>query len=438
VEADKEEAHVAAAAAAASCRGRLACHQIRALPATGAGGADAGAPAAADDLAWPSSRAARHQRRRRRASVILDSSPAAASSAPTSSSSASAAVVAAASPAGRGRRLQYGTLPPATNASSSTPYRWRSDPTLLDVTYVADTAFQPSCDLLNVTFEAFADVTGVTGYAACVGTAPLTCDLVPAYLLTDGVRAASATAQMATVRPPAGTKTFPRGVSLFVTIQASSGAGAVSSSSTNGVICEDRAPSAAAAVVLDTGRHFMEPLVALGAGSAGNGGSASPVDVDCDSAEGGVGAAWSGFEFFVGLDHYEWAVGSGGGSGESRALDDILAWTNVGVATRIYNASISVPPGTAVFASVRAVDAAGRFATATSDGVLMLPAPPVGGSNNAIQVAAPAAGNSTAAGPAAAAPAARGSFVCYGSPALFKSNATVAPEGVAVLMKRGQ
>jgi hypothetical protein len=333
--------------------------------------------------------------------------------------------------------LQYGTLPSSSPSNSSSAaasssgvrYRWRNDPTLLDITYVADTAFQPTCDLLNVTFEAFADVTGVTGYAACVGTAPLVCDLTPAALLTDGVRAGAATAQMATLRPPAGSKSFPRGVQLFVTIQASSGAGAVSASSTNGVICEDRAPLSASAVVLDTGRHFLEPFVSLGAGSAGNGGSASPVEIDCDAADGGVGAAWSGFEFFLGLDHYEWAVGTGGPGAGGLLLNNILPWTPVGVATRIYNASVVAPPGTAVYSSVRAVDAAGRVsAAATSDGVLLLQPPSRGANANATDADVPT-GNGTAAAPDQPW-GGRGSFVCFGSPAFFGSSADLlAPVG---------
>jgi hypothetical protein len=306
----------------------------------------------------------------------------------------------------------------STNSSSaadafSTPapltYNWRLDTTLTSIALVVDAGFSTSCDRLDVTFEAFYDVSGLAGYAACAGSAPLRCDLVPAALVD--ARAGVPTAQSVTL---AGLS-LPRGAPVFATVFALSGAGAVASSSSDGLVCDDRGPSAAAAVVLDTGAHFFAPPSVLGAGRAANGG-VSAVDINCDLAGAGVGAAWRGFEAFVGLARYDWAVGTAPGA------DDMLHWTSVGVATSIFNASVLVPAGNVAYVSVRAIDVAGRAAVATSNGVLMLPplsAP--GGNSSALAAGAVSRANITAAvaaanGTAAAAVLARSTFACVSGP----------------------
>ena len=93
----------------------------------------------------------------------------------------------------------------------------------------------------------------------------------------------------------------------------------------------------------------------------------------------------------------------------------------------MYNSSVVVPAGTALFVSVRAFDVAGRYAEARSDGVLMLQPPPLRSTttSTAINATVTAAGNGTST--ATQPQGSRGSFVCYGSPTLFKSNATLTP-----------
>jgi hypothetical protein len=279
-------------------------------------------------------------------------------------------------------------------------------PTLTDITYFSDVQFQSSCSVVNVTFEAFADPSGVQAYSVCIGSSPLFCDVLPprAIVATLGLTAQTVTLDGLPLSP---------GVQVFVTVAGMSGTGVVTASSTNGVLCENRPPSASAVVVLDTGRQYIAPSSIAGAGRAANGGI-SPQDVDCDVEGAGVGAAWRGFQFFVGLDHYEWALGSAPG------LADLLPWTSVGVSTSVFNASMALPAGAVYFAAVRAVDSAGMATVAVSDGVLVLPAPP------AAMALGVAASNATALdslnsnGTAALlASLPRGSFVCLGSPTLL-------------------
>lgn len=342
-------------------------------------------------------------------SLVVDAEPA-----PSGSSAAGDEAAVASAPALR--RLQYGvpaTAPNASSAAASPPlYNWRDDPTLTDITHVTDLEFQPSCAALNVTFEAFADPTGVDAFAACVGSSPLSCDVLPARVIT---AAAGLTAQTVTLD---GLALSP-GVLHFVSVAAVSGTGVVAASSTDGVVCENRPPSAAGVAILDTGRHYILPHSIPGAGRAANGGL-SPQDVDCDVEGAGVGAAWRGFAFFVGLDHYEWALGSRPG------LTDLLPWTSVGVSTSVYNASLFVPAGMAYFATVRAVDAAGQATAVTSDGVLVLP-----------PLAEAAAGSETATfrntTAASLPPAPRGTFVCLGSPSLLGGRGGALPIGLDTL-----
>ena len=216
---------------------------------------------------------------------------------------------------------------------------------------------------------------------------------------------------------------LPRGTPVFATVLALSAAGAVSSASSNGLVCDDRAPSAAAAVVLDTGAFFTAPPSIAGAGRAASGG-VSAVDLDCDFAGAGVGAAWSGFEVFVGLSHYEWAVGSAPGAA------DLLDWTSVGVSTSIFDASVAAPAGAAVFASVRAVDVAGGTATASSNGVLLLRQPAAAAAARALASNSSSAANATNATAATAFSA--GTFVCVSGP--FAAGG-VRPTGGAVILQ---
>jgi hypothetical protein len=296
------------------------------------------------------------------------------------------------SSSGRRRNLQYGEYPSAAvsavtssatdtatdtasvtaSAASSlaSAYDWRIDSTLVDITFVPDRAFQTTCDSLNITFEAFDGViTGVTRLYACAGSAPGWCDLADPVILSDqtggGADAASSSLATATTVSLANLA-LPRGVVVYGTVFAVSGAGTVATVSTDGIACEDRPPSSANAAVLDVGRYYSAPPSFPGSGRAGRG-VVRAYDVDCDASGSGVGAAWSGFAFYYPPSRFEWAAGTTPGG------DDIVPWTTVGLTTSAYDETAAAEPGTVIYASVRAYDAAGRFAEAQSDGVLLLP-----------------------------------------------------------------
>jgi len=263
----------------------------------------------------------------------------------------------------RRRMLQYGTVPETktTSDNKNSTYNWRYDTTLVDIMFVKDLRFQPICDKVNITFEAFTDPSGIQAYAGCLGTAPFICDLVPIAILPD-VSTEVFTAQFITL---VGSN-LPRGKLIYGTIQAVSTAGQVASVSTNGVMCDDRAPLASYATVYDTGKRLWSPNIIPGASGQSAKGGNVPVDIDCDVEGSGIGAAWRDFRFFVSLDHYEWAIGT------EPLGTNILDWNSVGVSTSAYNASIRVPAGVVAYVSVRAIDRAGQMSVASSDGVLIL------------------------------------------------------------------
>jgi hypothetical protein len=456
-------------------------HHVRTHLATlaGAGDSDAGAgagaapgaasgAAAAADLGKGKGAGAQPQSppstvsRRILAPAGFAEGPAAVSS-PSSFSSRYPSTSAAASAQRLARALGYGTYALGAAASASAAadgaansssgagvanaYNWRLDSSLTDIGFVGDAAFQTDCGSVTITFEAFGGVTsGVAKLAACVGSAPFWCDVAPPR----SVGSASGGGAVAGANGAATTVVLtrlalPPGVVSYSSVFAVSGSGVTSAVSTNGVICDDRAPSAAEARVLDTGRYRSAPPSLPGSGRAAKG-ALPPHDIDCDLAGAGVGAAWSGFESFVSLDHYEWAIGSAPG------LTDLQAWTNVGVTTSAFNASVAPPAGSAAFVSVRAVDVIGRAsAPARSDGVLLLLPPSPG--DAAASAALPGAdgpavnaattgslanmtaadfnaassalqANVTAASAASAAAALQ--FVCHGSPARLLSGLSAA------------
>lgn len=268
-----------------------------------------------------------------------------------------------------GRRLQDSgssddaLLDNATALAAVYAYDWRTDNTLLDLTYATDVDYQADLTSLNISYEAFGDASsGIAGLAVCAGSQPFGCDVSPVRAMSDR-DGNQPTANMVTLT---GLNIRP-GSRVYGTVFAVSGAGQVSMVSTDGVLCENRPPNADSAVVLDTGRYHALPPSISGAGMAGSQGTPA-LDIDCDSeGAGGVGAAWSGFDVYLGIDHYEWAVGS------SRGATDILPWTSVGIATNVYNSSLALPAGVVYYATVRLVDRAGNTAVASSDGVRVLP-----------------------------------------------------------------
>jgi len=264
------------------------------------------------------------------------------------------------------RLLQYGSMD-ADLIGAGASYNWRLDSSLMDITFVSDKAFQTTCDTMSITFEAFSGaITGVTEMLACIGSAPGWCDLSAPQPIKDVDPAALSSGLTGTATTVVlGGLTLTPGAVAYGTVFALSGAGQVATVSTNGVLCEDRPPSADNAVVFDTGRYHAASPTIPGSGRSGKGGFLA-YDVDCDVAGVGLGASWSGFEFFLPPARFEWAVGT------SPGMDDVQAWTSVGVVTSAYNETANVEAGTTVYTSVRAVDIAGRSAMAVSDGLLLL------------------------------------------------------------------
>lgn len=254
----------------------------------------------------------------------------------------------------KARRLQYGTW------SGSGTYDWRTDASLQDITYVADLDFQTSTTTLSVTYEAFGSLaSGVAGLSYCAGTQPYACDIYPATLL-DGVSGDVPTAYSITI---SGLNLAVPSVA-YVTVSAASGSGLFATVTTDGIRIDNRPPSSSLAQVFDTGRYAAEPSSVRGSGAALD--AVGPaLDINCDASLAGVGAAWSGFNAPLGLLRYNWCVGSSPGQ------CDILPWTDVGVATSVYNATLLIPEGAVVFSSAQIVDRAGQTAMATSDGVRM-------------------------------------------------------------------
>jgi hypothetical protein len=248
-----------------------------------------------------------------------------------------------------------GVVPGTSVAVTAGPSVWRTDATFVSLTGVPDADFSPAVNWFSLSWEPFLDTgSGIAALGYCLGSRPYTCDLRP----------------MARVRPRLAVDSInvtelalPAGAMVYATVAAVNGMGMVSLATSNGMRPDDRAPGPG--LVYDVGAYFAAPLARTGAASAA---ATIAVDIDCDVAGGGLGAAWEGFDSAAGIARYEWAVGTAPGA------DDILAWADVGLASSGYDAAGSAPVGEIVFASVRAVAKNGRSTVASSDGMRVISA----------------------------------------------------------------
>ncbi len=209
-------------------------------------------------------------------------------------------------------------------------------------------------------WEPFSDVaSSIAALAYCWGTRPFTCDVVswtPVALTPQGQQGRylvdSATAEGLNITA---------GTTVFGTVAAVNNVGLVSLVTTNGVTVDDRPP--AIDRVVDTGRYFLNPDARTNSGTIMY---RSPVDIDCDAENKGVGASWRDVAAGAGVGSYAWSVGTCAGCG------DILGWTDVGQAVAVFNETLRVPAGFTYFASVRATGVTGATVTRHSDGVRVL------------------------------------------------------------------
>jgi hypothetical protein len=130
------------------------------------------------------------------------------------------------------------------------------------------------------------------------------------------------------------------GSTYFVTVRATSGAGATVNDSSDGVVVDTSVPTA---------------------GTVNDGTGA---DLDSQPSKSTLSANWSGFaDAQSGITGYEWAIGTTAGGIQ------VQAFTPVALATNATNGSLSLDIGTTYYVTVRATNGVGGIVTASSDGV---------------------------------------------------------------------
>ena len=241
------------------------------------------------------------------------------------------------------------------NASVATAaYDWRTDGTLISLAEAPDLDYQFSTSTVLLAWEPFEDVgSGIAKVAYCLGTQQFSCDVVD-WITAPAVKSSVDHAEVSGLN-------LTSGVVYYGTIAAINHVGLVSMTSSDGVYVEGRSPRLLR--IYDTGKYFLFPDAALGAGTVLY---RPPVDINCDEEGGGVGASWRDVEAYAGIRYYEWAVGT------AQNGTDILPWTRVDDATAVYNNSLFVPAGVTYFTSVRATAVNGQVAYSSSDGVRVL------------------------------------------------------------------
>ena len=240
--------------------------------------------------------------------------------------------------------------------AAAAPYDWRTDESLLSLADAPDVDFQASTNTLAFAWEPFEDVgSAIARVAFCVGTSQFACDVVP-WVVAPAVKSHVDYAVLTGLN-------LTSGAAVYATVAAVNHVGLMSMISSDGVYVEDRAPLLP--VVYDTGKYFLHPDAAPGAGTVLY---RPPVDINCDAVGVGVGAAWPEVVNFASSADFDWSVGT------APNASDILPWVRLGNAVAAYNSTLVVPVGVTYFVNVRATGANGRVAYASSDGVLVIDA----------------------------------------------------------------
>lgn len=245
-----------------------------------------------------------------------------------------------------------------SNSSSRSSVGWRQDPTFVSLYGMPDADFQNFTSSYSMAWEPFLDTgSGIAAMGYCIGSLPYACDIRGMTLVqqpklsVDGV----------TIRG----LVLPAGQMVYGTVIAVNGVGMVSMATTNGLVADSRPPTAG--IVYDTGAYFEVPIV-RSESTASSLGAPIPIDIDCDGVGRGIGAAWEGFTSLIGIDRYEWAVGTCSG------CTNVLPWVPLGRVSSVYNSSLGkqLPAGTRYFTSIKAVSKNGASTIVTTDGVRLL------------------------------------------------------------------
>jgi hypothetical protein len=277
------------------------------------------------------------------------------------------------------------------------PYSWRRDPLFTSAAAVIDHAFQTNVTALNVTWEPFRDAeSGVIAMGYCIGQAPYRCDTVN---WTSIEPSGTVTYMQMTELPlTAGTK-------YYTTVTAVNAVGLASSISSNGILVDNRAPSVG--------------LVWDGPVQPGN----EAIDLDCDVFGTPLAASWYGFASQIGIDFYEWGVGTAPG------FDDVLPFTNVGLTVAASNSSVLPPPGVIIYSSVRATNFVGLMTLASSNGIMYVCPEPGSYDTSAL----PAAASAACSGSQSQGAERERGFLCIAAPADVSTQTTVTGPSLALL-----
>ncbi len=201
------------------------------------------------------------------------------------------------------------------------------------------------------------------------------------------------------------------GTRYYATVTASNAVGLASTIASDGVVADNRPPTA--------GRVWDG--VATGAQSH---------DLDCDVYGAPLAANWYGFASELGIDHYEWAVGTSPGA------SDVLPFTPVGLAVQATNATVLPPPAVVLYASVKAVNKVGLSVTETSDGILYLCPEPGSYDLSQLPAAAITACSAQSTGSLSALQLSRErGFLCVSAPADGLAAVTVSSAGEATMLQ---
>jgi hypothetical protein len=201
----------------------------------------------------------------------------------------------------------------------------------------ADIDFQLSTTTLQANWTGFGDPqSGITGYEWAIGTTP------------GGTQVQGFTPVGAATNASNGALTLAQGQAYFVSVRATSGTGATVLANSDGVTVDTTVPVA---------------------GTVNDGPGA---DIDFQLSTTTIQANWSGFaDPESGITGYQWAIGTSAGGTQ------VQGFTPVALATSASNGSLSLANGQTYFVTVRASNAVGLTAEASSDGVATPSAPTV-------------------------------------------------------------
>jgi len=200
-----------------------------------------------------------------------------------------------------------------------------------------DIAFQTAKTSLSAEWS-FSDAeSGIAQYDWAIGTT------------AGGTNVRAYTSAGTATNATASSLTLTDGVTYYVTVRATNGAGLQTSTSSNGVRVDSTPPTSS--------------FVRDGVGT----------DIAYQSSTTVLSSNWSFADPHSGVAQYEWAIGTTSGGTQ------VQAFTAVGTSTSATANSLALSHGATYYVTVRATNSAGLSATATSDGVRVDTTDPVFG-----------------------------------------------------------